>query len=75
MFEVARQIGASSAGLFKPDTPGAEDQPAFPQLQNALFHGTLERRLSPQTRSALAQARSLAEWNTLFLSSPEFLHR
>lgn len=75
MFEVARQIGANSAGLFKPNTAGAEDQPAFPQLQNAFFYNTLEERLSPQTRSALAQARSPAEWNTLFLSSPEFLHR
>lgn len=75
MFEVARQIGANSAGLFKPSAPGAEDQPAFPQLQNALFYATLEKRLSPQTRSALAQARSPAEWNTLLLSSPEFLHR
>lgn len=75
MFEVARQIGSNSAGLFKPSTPGAEDQPAFPQLQNALFYATLEKNLSPQTLSALAQARSPAEWNTLFLSSPEFLHR
>lgn len=75
MFEVARQVGANSAGLFKPSEPGAEDQPAFPQLQNALFYTTLEKRLSSQTRSALAQARSPAEWNTLFLSSPEFLHR
>jgi uncharacterized protein (DUF1800 family) len=75
MFEVARQVGANSAGLFKPSEPGAEDQAAFPQLQNALFYTTLEKRLSPRTRSALAQARSPAEWNTLFLSSPEFLHR
>ncbi|MCK5911124.1 MAG: DUF1800 domain-containing protein [Caulobacter sp.] len=75
MFEVARQVGANSAGLFRPGGPSAEDQPAFPQLQNALFYATLEKRLSPQTRSALAQARSPAEWNTLFLSSPEFLHR
>lgn len=75
MFEVARQIGSNSAGLFKPSAPGAEDQPAFPQLQNALFYATLEKRLSSETRSALTQARSPAEWNTLFLSSPEFLHR
>lgn len=75
MFEVARQIGSNSAGLFKTSTPRAEDQPAFPQLQNALFYATLEKSLSLQTRSPLAQARSPAEWNTLFLSSPEFLHR
>lgn len=75
LFEVARQIGSNSAGLFKPASAGAEEQPAFPQLQNALFFANTEARLSPQTKSALAQARSPAEWNTLFLSSPEFLHR
>ena len=36
-FEIARQIGSGSAGLFKPDGPGAVDQPAFPLLQNALY--------------------------------------
>jgi len=75
MFEVARQVGSNSAGLFKPAGAGAEEQPAFPQLQNALFYASTEAQLSPQTKSALAQARSPAEWNTLFLSSPEFLHR
>ncbi|KQV58710.1 MULTISPECIES: DUF1800 domain-containing protein [unclassified Caulobacter] len=73
MFEVARLVGSSSAGLFKPD--GAEDQPAFPQLQNSLFYSSTQARLSVQTRTALIQARTPAEWNTLFLSSPEFLHR
>lgn len=75
LFEVARQIGSNSAGLFKLASAGAEEQPAFPQLQNALFFANTEARLSPQTKSTLAQARSPAEWNTLFLSSPEFLHR
>jgi uncharacterized protein (DUF1800 family) len=75
MFEVARQVGSSSAGLFKPDGAGVEDQPAFPQLQNALFYSSTQARLGEQTRAALTQARSPAEWNTLFLSSPEFLHR
>jgi uncharacterized protein (DUF1800 family) len=73
MFEVARQAGSNSAGLFKPD--GAEDQPAFPQLQNALFYSVIQTRLGAQTKTALTQARTPAEWNTLFLSSPEFLHR
>jgi uncharacterized protein (DUF1800 family) len=75
MFEVARAVGSNSAGLFKPVGGGAEDQPAFPQLQNALFYSGTQARLSDQTKTALAQARSPAEWNTLFLSSPEFLHR
>ncbi len=73
MFEVARTVGSGSAGLFKPD--GGEDQPAFPQLQNALFYSRTQASLGDRTKTALAQARSPAEWNTLFLSSPEFLHR
>jgi uncharacterized protein (DUF1800 family) len=74
-FEIARQIGGGSAGLFKPDTPGAVDQPAFPQLQNALYFNGLGQALSPPTRTALGQAVSLQDWNTLFLSSPEFMRR
>lgn len=74
-FEIARQIGGSSAGLFKPPVPGASDQPAFPQLQNALYFDTLQHRLSAPTHAALAQAVSPQDWNALFLSSPEFMRR
>jgi uncharacterized protein (DUF1800 family) len=72
-FEIARQIGSGSAGLFKPDEPGAADQPAFPQLQNALYFGGLRQRLKPDTLAALDQAVSPQEWNALFLSSPDFM--
>lgn len=75
MFEVARQIGSNSAGLFKPGGAGAAEEPAFPQLQNSLFYSSTQAELGASTKSTLAQARSPAEWNTLFLSSPEFLHR
>ncbi len=74
-FEIARQIGGGSAGLFKPDGQGAADQPAFPQLQNALYFGGVDRSLSPPTRAALSQAASPQDWNTLYLSSPEFMRR
>jgi uncharacterized protein (DUF1800 family) len=74
-FEIARQIGSGSAGLFKPDAPGAVDQPAFPQLQNALYFNGLSRSLSGPTQIALGQALNLNDWNTLFLSSPEFMKR
>jgi len=67
-FEIARQIGSGSAGLFKPDMPGAVDQPAFPQLQNALYFNGLGQSLSTPTRTALGQALNLNDWNTLFLS-------
>ncbi|WCM25168.1 DUF1800 domain-containing protein [Sphingomonas sp. QA11] len=74
-FEIARQIGGSSAGLFKPPVPGATDQPAFPQLQNALYFNSLQHRLSAPTHTALDQAVSPQDWNALFLSSPEFMRR
>ncbi|MBR1219063.1 DUF1800 domain-containing protein [Bradyrhizobium sp. U87765 SZCCT0131] len=72
-FEVARQIGSGSAGLFKPEGANAVDQPGFPLLQNALYFNTLRHTLSTTTVAALDQAVSPQDWNTLFLSSPEFM--
>ncbi|WP_346295223.1 DUF1800 domain-containing protein [Rhodopseudomonas sp. P1] len=74
-FEIARQIGSGSAGLFKPEQADAKDRPAFPLLQNALYFGGLSRTLSLATRGALDSAISPQDWNTLFLSSPEFMVR
>jgi uncharacterized protein (DUF1800 family) len=72
-FEIARQIGSGSSGLFKPDVPNAVDQPAFPLIQNALYFSGLRQTLGPATLAALDQAISPQDWNTLFLSSPEFM--
>lgn len=74
-FEIARQIGSGGAGLFKPETPGAAEQPGFPTLQNALYYNALAATLGGRTQSALGQAVSPQEWNELFLSSPEFMRR
>lgn len=74
-FEIARQVGSGSAGLFKPDGPGAVDHPAFPQIQNALYYQGLDATLAQPTKAALTQAVSPQDWNTLFLSSPEFMRR
>jgi uncharacterized protein (DUF1800 family) len=75
-FEIARQIGSGSAGLFRSDQPAAKDLPAFPQLQNALFYGAgLDQTFAAPTKAALGQAASPQDWNTLFLSSPEFMRR
>ena len=73
-FEIARQIGSGSAGLFKPDMPNAVDQPAFPLIENALYFNGLRQTLGPATLAALDKAVSPQDWNTLFLSSPEFMH-
>src|SRR6202166_1299589 len=72
-FEIARQIGSGSSGLFKPDVPNAVDQPAFPLIQNSLYFNGLRQTLGPTTLAALDQAVSPQDWNTLFLSSPEFM--
>ena len=73
-FEIARQIGSGSAGLFKPDGPNATDQPAFPLLQNALYFNGLRQTLGPATLTTLDKAVSPQDWNALFLSSPEFMN-
>jgi uncharacterized protein (DUF1800 family) len=72
-FEIARQIGSGSSGLFKPDVPNAADQPAFPLIANSLYFNGLRQTLGPTTLAALDQAISPQDWNTLFLSSPEFM--
>ena len=74
-FEIARQIGSGPAGLFKGEERDAAEAPAFPQLQNALYFGGLDRALAPPTKAALDQAASPQDWNTLFLASPEFMKR
>ncbi|WP_441705236.1 DUF1800 domain-containing protein [Hyphomicrobium sp. 2TAF46] len=73
-FEIARQIGSNSAGLFKSAESDAVDKPAFPLLENALYFGSLNRMLGSPTRAALDEAVSPQDWNTLFLSSPEFMN-
>jgi uncharacterized protein (DUF1800 family) len=72
-FEIARQIGSNSSGLFKATGPNAVDEPAFPLLQNGLYFDGLQSRLSAQTRAALDKASSPQDWNIIFLSSPEFM--
>ena len=43
-------------------------------LQNELYFTLLRDRLAPATRTALDQATSPQDWNTLYLSSPDFMH-
>jgi len=73
-FEIARAIGSGSAGLFRAEGAPA-DAPAFPQLSNALYHGALGPTFGERTKVALDGASSPQEWNTLLLSSPEFMFR
>jgi uncharacterized protein (DUF1800 family) len=74
-FEIARAIGGGNAGLFNNDdnTPG----PAigFPMLASRLFYDTIEPALGPRTRDALGRTSSQQEWNTVLLSSPDWMQR
>jgi uncharacterized protein (DUF1800 family) len=72
-FEIARAIGSNPAGMFKAPTPDAGERPAFPQVASAFYFNVVQPTLSASTRSALDQATSPQEWNTLFLASPEFM--
>src|SRR5579884_2527005 len=72
-FEVARAIGSNAGGLFKAPPPDTTERPAFPQIASAFFFNAVQPTLSEATRAALDQAGSPQEWNTLFLSSPEFM--
>jgi uncharacterized protein (DUF1800 family) len=74
-FEIARAIGAGSAGLFNTDdnTPGP--RVGFPVLNNRLFYEAIEPTLSARTREALARTASQQEWNSVLLASPDWMQR
>ena len=74
-FEIAKAIGNGSAGLFKSRDPGGPDEPAFPQLQNALWFAAFDHTIGAQTRAVLDHAGSSPQWNMLLLASPEFMRR
>ena len=74
-FEIARAIGAGSAGLFEPEDGGAPASGGFPQLARRTYYDALEPLLSAATQHALEQATSQQEWNTFLLASPEFNYR
>lgn len=44
-------------------------------LKAVLAETGIHATLKPETRAALAASRNAAEWNALFLSSPEFMRR
>jgi uncharacterized protein (DUF1800 family) len=74
-FEIARTIGSGSAGLFN----GEDNKPgpivAFPMLTTKLYYDAVEPKLSDRTRDALNHTASQQEWNTMLLSSPEWMNR
>jgi hypothetical protein len=74
-FEIARAIGSGPAGLFSGDDGQPTQRRGFPMPNSRMFYDTIEGTLGPATRGALAQAGSQQEWNTVLLSSPEWMQR
>lgn len=74
-FEIARQMGTSAAGLFRPEDPSlGVDQPHMPQLATDAFKHYVQAGLRPTTRDVLAAATA-RDWNALYLASPDFMER
>jgi uncharacterized protein (DUF1800 family) len=71
-FEIARSIGAGSAGLFDSEDGSAAAAGGFSQLSNRLYFEAVEPFLGARTRDALQRANSPQEWNSFLLASPEF---
>jgi uncharacterized protein (DUF1800 family) len=74
-FEIARAIGAGRSGLFRIPGDMAKDPVPPPAIRQSRFYEAIAPSLRPATVDALAQAKSPADWNMLFLSSPEFMRR
>jgi uncharacterized protein (DUF1800 family) len=68
-FDIARQIGSGAPMLFQADAGAA----ATPRVDDGLHDRVAGLALSVATRAVLLQATSRQDWNTLFLSSPEFM--
>ncbi|MGE7205472.1 DUF1800 domain-containing protein [Sphingomonas sp. NPDC019816] len=77
-FDIARALGNGAARLFQPpDADPATPPPpsAPPMLKDSPILAARMGTLGEPTLAALAQARSPAEWNALYFSSPAFMHR
>jgi len=74
-FDVAKQIGNGAPALFRADDSAAGAQTPAPQLKSALFMEALLPQVLPASRQVLTQAANAREWNTFWLSSPEFMQR
>lgn len=84
-FQAAKNMASYNSKLFEePDNSFSfaflfqmfpDKKNSLPKLSNSLFLQAIEPSLSEQTKVALAKAKNAQEWNSLLLSSPEFLYR
>jgi len=70
-------IAASGMTAGPPSPPPPPSQPPAPppRLQDERYYTAIAPTLDERTRAALARAATPAQWNALFLSSPDFMRR
>ncbi|WP_170235266.1 DUF1800 domain-containing protein [Verticiella sediminum] len=73
-FDVAQRMAAGPTQLFFIDSPPNDTKPLVPDAGHLLYDKWLANNVRPATRQVLAQARTLHEWNVLWLASPDFMH-
>ena len=73
-FDVARQIGSRGALLFRNSPQQPLEKPPYPELDKRSSVQARLPTLGAATRTALAQARNPADWNSFFLSAPEMMY-
>ncbi len=71
-FDVARIMGTTTMVLLPMDAAGKNN---VPELKESNYRSLFQAQLSAGVQQALTQAKSPQEWNTFFLSSPEFMNR
>jgi uncharacterized protein (DUF1800 family) len=74
-FEIARVIGSGNAGLFNNDDNSPGPTTGFPLLTSRLFFDAIDPMLGVPARNALNRTASQQEWNTMLLSSPDWMER
>ncbi len=74
-FESARFFGGPAAALYVPYIKGEKPpKRAVPEAARQAYDGILRNGISAETRKTLEQAKTTQEWNTLLLSSPDFMN-
>jgi uncharacterized protein (DUF1800 family) len=73
-FGMAGTLGRGGGRMFV-TVPGERPDAPPPPLKATLVSTGIAAGLTPATRAALDGARNAAEWNALYLSSPDFMRR
>ena len=66
--------GRAQEQVSKDGEPAPREAPPSPQLNRPIYQQLLRPQWSASTRQALDQAANVQDWNSLYLSAPEFMY-